>query len=109
MQTVSFDTDGLVRETDSSSRRASALVQKLGYEQGRWVSRRGARRDVRFMCTQISSAKFANFDRAQKPQRDVSRNTPGGGRGPVAPPVFKTGLAGNTLAGRFDSFPPPPA
>jgi hypothetical protein len=26
----------------------------------------------------------------------------------VAPPVFKTGLAGNTLAGRFDSFPPPP-
>ena len=22
--------------------------------------------------------------------------------------VFKTGLAGNTLAGRFDSFPPPP-
>jgi hypothetical protein len=27
----------------------------------------------------------------------------------VAPPVFKTGLAGNTLAGRFDSFPPPPS
>ena len=26
----------------------------------------------------------------------------------MAPPVFKTGLAGNTLAGRFDSFPPPP-
>jgi len=26
----------------------------------------------------------------------------------VAPPVFKTGLAGITLAGRFDSFPPPP-
>jgi hypothetical protein len=26
----------------------------------------------------------------------------------VAPPVFKTGLAGNTLAGRFDSFPSPP-
>ena len=32
----------------------------------------------------------------------------GGGRGPVAPPVFKTGLAGIALAGRFDSFPPPP-
>ncbi len=27
----------------------------------------------------------------------------------MAPPVFKTGLAGNTLAGRFDSFPPPPS
>jgi hypothetical protein len=26
----------------------------------------------------------------------------------VALPVFKTGLAGITLAGRFDSFPPPP-
>ena len=26
----------------------------------------------------------------------------------MAPPVFKTGLAGNTLAGRFDSFPLPP-
>jgi hypothetical protein len=26
----------------------------------------------------------------------------------VAPPVFKTGLAGLTFAGRFDSFPPPP-
>jgi hypothetical protein len=26
----------------------------------------------------------------------------------VAPPVFKTGLAGIALAGRFDSFPPPP-
>jgi DNA-binding CsgD family transcriptional regulator len=27
----------------------------------------------------------------------------------VAPPVFKTGLAGIAFAGRFDSFPPPPA
>jgi len=27
----------------------------------------------------------------------------------VAPPVFKTGLAGIALAGRFDSFPPPPS
>ena len=26
----------------------------------------------------------------------------------MALPVFKTGLAGVTLAGRFDSFPPPP-
>lgn len=26
----------------------------------------------------------------------------------MAPPVFKTGLAGNTLAGGFDSLPPPP-
>jgi hypothetical protein len=26
----------------------------------------------------------------------------------VAPPVFKTGLAGIAFAGRFDSFPPPP-
>ncbi len=26
----------------------------------------------------------------------------------MAPPVFKTGLAGIALAGRFDSFPPPP-
>ena len=26
----------------------------------------------------------------------------------MAPPVFKTGLAGITPAGRFDSFPPPP-
>jgi hypothetical protein len=32
----------------------------------------------------------------------------GGGRGPVAPPVFKTGLAANTVAGGFDSLPPPP-
>ena len=27
----------------------------------------------------------------------------------MAPPVFKTGLAGIAFAGRFDSFPPPPA
>ena len=27
----------------------------------------------------------------------------------MAPPVFKTGLAGITFAGRFDSFPPPPS
>jgi hypothetical protein len=27
----------------------------------------------------------------------------------VAPPVFKTGLAGIAFAGRFDSFPPPPS
>src|SRR5579875_514133 len=33
--------------------------------------------------------------------------TDGGGRGPVAPPVFKTGLAANTVAGGFDSLPPP--
>ena len=26
----------------------------------------------------------------------------------MAPPVFKTGLAGIAFAGRFDSFPPPP-
>jgi len=26
----------------------------------------------------------------------------------VAPPVFKTGLAANTVAGGFDSLPPPP-
>jgi len=32
----------------------------------------------------------------------------GGGRGPVAPPVFKTGLAGIAFAGGFDSLPPPP-
>jgi hypothetical protein len=32
----------------------------------------------------------------------------GGGRGPVAPPVFKTGLAANIVAGGFDSLPPPP-
>jgi hypothetical protein len=28
--------------------------------------------------------------------------------GPVAPPVFKTGLAANIVAGGFDSLPPPP-
>ncbi len=33
----------------------------------------------------------------------------GGGRGPVAPPVFKTGLAAIAAAGGFDSLPPPPA
>jgi hypothetical protein len=27
----------------------------------------------------------------------------------VAPPVFKTGLAANIVAGGFDSLPPPPA
>jgi hypothetical protein len=27
----------------------------------------------------------------------------------VAPPVFKTGLAANTVAGGFDSLPPPPS
>jgi len=32
----------------------------------------------------------------------------GGGRGPVAPPVFKTGLAANDAAGGFDSLSPPP-
>ena len=63
---------------------------------------------MRFMCTQISSAKFANFDRAQKHRGDVGRNTPGGGRGPVAPPVFKTGLAAIAVAGGFDSLPSPP-
>ena len=42
-------------------------------------------------------------------RKSVDRSKHGGGRGPVAPPVFKTGLAGNTLAGRFDSFPPPPS
>ena len=26
----------------------------------------------------------------------------------MAPPVFKTGLAANTVAGGFDSLPPPP-
>jgi hypothetical protein len=26
----------------------------------------------------------------------------------VAPPVFKTGLAANDVAGGFDSLPPPP-
>jgi hypothetical protein len=26
----------------------------------------------------------------------------------VAPPVFKTGLAANIVAGGFDSLPPPP-
>jgi hypothetical protein len=26
----------------------------------------------------------------------------------VVPPVFKTGLAANTVAGGFDSLPPPP-
>jgi len=26
----------------------------------------------------------------------------------VAPPVFKTGMAGIALAGGFDSLPPPP-
>ena len=35
-------------------------------------------------------------------------NKGGGGRGPVAPPVFKTGLAANIVAGGFDSLPPPP-
>lgn len=27
----------------------------------------------------------------------------------MAPPVFKTGLAANTVAGGFDSLPPPPS
>ena len=27
----------------------------------------------------------------------------------MAPPVFKTGLAANIVAGGFDSLPPPPA
>jgi len=27
----------------------------------------------------------------------------------VAPPVFKTGLAANIVAGGFDSLPPPPS
>ena len=27
----------------------------------------------------------------------------------MVPPVFKTGLAGITLAGEFDSLPPPPS
>ena len=27
----------------------------------------------------------------------------------MVPPVFKTGLASNTVAGGFDSLPPPPS
>ena len=40
--------------------------------------------------------------------RKCLKNKDGGEKGPVALPVFKTGLAGITFAGRFDSFPPPP-
>src|SRR5271167_4149508 len=40
--------------------------------------------------------------------KSVDRSRVGGGRGPVAPPVFKTGLAANIVAGGFDSLPPPP-
>ncbi len=39
---------------------------------------------------------------------EVGKIERGGGRGPVAPPVFKTGLAGIAFAGGFDSLPPPP-
>src|SRR5277367_1675905 len=40
--------------------------------------------------------------------KSVDSSRVGGGRGPVAPPVFKTGLAANIVAGGFDSLPPPP-
>src|SRR6185437_1972016 len=41
-------------------------------------------------------------------RRGADSESHGGGRGPVAPPVFKTGLTGIASVGRFDSFPPPP-
>jgi hypothetical protein len=62
-----------------------------------------------------------SVDRAARVARELSRppdcadhrksliNKRGGGRGPVAPPVFKTGLAANIVAGGFDSLPPPPS
>src|SRR5947199_1648653 len=46
---------------------------------------------------------------ADEPLRWASGRPRGEGRGPVAPPVFKTGLSLLVGDGRFDSFPSPPA
>jgi hypothetical protein len=53
-----------------------------------------------------SICKAAQIGSRQAPNLGNLRN--GGGRGPVAPPVFKTGLAGIAFAGGFDSLPSPP-
>src|SRR5438094_1005326 len=45
---------------------------------------------------------------ADEPLRWASGRPRGEGRGPVAPPVFKTGLSPLVGDGRFDSFPSPP-
>src|SRR5437867_7399596 len=45
---------------------------------------------------------------ADEPLRWASGRPRGEGRGPVAPPVFKTGLSLLVGDGRFDSFPSPP-
>src|SRR5437773_11750128 len=45
---------------------------------------------------------------ADEPLRWASGRPRGEGRGPVAPPVFKTGLSLLVGGGRFDSFPSPP-
>ena len=55
------------------------------------------------------SNTLANHSSARRSRRkSVDKSRLGGGRGPVAPPVFKTGLAANIVAGGFDSLPPPP-
>src|SRR5216683_1565171 len=58
---------------------------------------RGEKRDAHSTQSRIGANRLS-----------ARKITHGGGRGPVAPPVFKTGLAGIAFAGRFDSFPPPP-
>ena len=54
-----------------------------------------------------SKPPSANSERFQFPASWL-KLLDGGGRGPVAPPVFKTGLAGIAFAGGFDSLPLPP-
>jgi Glutathione-dependent formaldehyde-activating enzyme len=58
------------------------------------------------VSTAIRSANRPSVRRSRG--KSVDRSRVGGGRGPVAPPVFKTGLAANIVAGGFDSLPPPP-
>src|SRR5216684_5624672 len=59
---------------------------------------RGEKRDAHSTQSRIGANRLS-----------ARKITHGGGRGPVAPPVFKTGLAGIAFAGGFDSLPPPSA
>jgi hypothetical protein len=56
----------------------------------------------------VTARANVKFPYSEKAWKAALRFEVGGGRGPVAPPVFKTGLAANIVAGGFDSLPPPP-